>query len=124
MTDTIADLFVRIINARMAGLAFTEAPYSSMKEAILKVLKKEQYIVGYTCDKKAKMIKIDIQNSRNFSKIVRISKPSRRLYVKSKNIPRPKSGYGTVIVSTPKGVLSGEEARRSNIGGEIICEVY
>ena len=124
MTDTIADLFIRINNARMAGLKFTEAPYSSMKKAILDVLKRERYIVDYKCDKDAKRIRIEIEDGRTFSKIVRISKPSRRLYVKSKNIPRPKSGFGTVIMSTPRGVLSGEEARRSNMGGEIICEVF
>ena len=124
MTDTIADLLIRINNARCADQDGTKVPYSSMKEAILEVLKREGYIGGYHCVKNEGIINVEVKNAKRFTKIMRVSKPSRRLYVKSKNIPRPKSGFGIVVISTPRGVLSGEEARRSNTGGEIICEVF
>lgn len=122
--DTIADLFVQICNAKGAGKKKLELPFSRMKAAILKVMLEEGYIAGFTEEKKSASLTIDISSGRMFKKIVRVSKPSRRFYVKSKNIPRSKSGFGTVIVSTPKGILTGEVARRQRVGGEVICEVY
>lgn len=122
--DTIADLFVQISNAKGAGKKMLELPFSRMKAAILKVMKEEGYIAGFKEEKKSARLTIDISSGKSFKKIVRVSKPSRRFYVKSKNIPRSKSGFGTVIVSTPRGILTGEAARRQRVGGEIICEVY
>lgn len=125
MTDTIADLINRINNARNAGQSATIAPFSKMKAAILEVLKTEGYITDYKHIEEEKILSIELDGStKKLNKINRISKPGRRVYVKASNIPRPKSGYGSVVISTPVGVISGMKARRTGIGGEIICEVY
>jgi len=124
MTDTIADLLVRISNAQAVQKETVFIPYSKVKESILNVLKQEGCIADYSADKETKGLNVELKsNTKPFEKIRRISRPGRRVYVKSKDIPRPK-GYGIVILSTPKGVLSGNDARKSGLGGEIICEVF
>lgn len=124
MSDTIADLINRINNANQLGREELEVPFSRMKTAVLKVLKSLGYICEFsqTADKTIK-IKL-IPRRKAFEKIRRVSTPSRKIYVKARFIPRPKSGFGEVIVSTPRGVISGKEARRIGTGGEIICEVF
>lgn len=125
MIDTIADLINRINNAKGAGHKALELPYSNSKLAILGVLKKEGYIADFTDQKEKKTIVINLDGaSRVFKKINRVSRPGRRFYVNSRNIPRPKGGYGIVVISTPKGILSGEVARKNHVGGEVMCEVY
>ncbi len=122
MNDTISDLLSRISNAKNAGRASLSLPFSKIKMGILAVLKTEGYIGTYSRQELA--ISIDLSGARkDFTKIRRISRPGRREYVKSKNIPYAK-GYGTVILSTPQGVLSGKNAKKSGTGGELICEVY
>jgi small subunit ribosomal protein S8 len=124
MNDTISDLLVRIANAQAVEKETVFIPYSKVKENILNVLKSEGYIADFSADKEARGLTVELKtNIKPFEKIRRISKPGKRVYVKSKDIPRPK-GYGTVIISTPKGVLSGNNARKSGLGGEIICEVF
>jgi len=125
MIDTIADLINRINNAKGASHKTLELPYSNPKLAILAVLKKEGYIADFTDQKEAKTIVINLDGApRVFKKINRLSRPGRRFYVNSRNIPRPKGGYGIVVISTPKGILSGEVARKNHVGGEVMCEVY
>jgi len=125
MTDTISDLIIRVSNARMAGLKSVYIPYSTAKEALLKVLKSEGYVGNIVSDKEKRSILVDLsQTLKAFEKIKRVSKPGKRVYVKNKNIPYPKGGYGIVILSTPLGILSGNKARRVGVGGEIICEVF
>ena len=124
MQDTIADLFVRISNAQAASLKKTYIPYSNVKEALLVVLKKAGYIADFKADKEARSLVVELATGKKFEKIRRVSKPGRRMYTNCKSIPRPKGGYGIVIMSTPIGVLSGEKARQAGVGGEIICEVY
>jgi small subunit ribosomal protein S8 len=125
MIDTIADLINRINNSKGASHTSLEVPFSKMKLAILDVLKKEGYIAGFEDLKESGVIRIDLEgNTKPFKKITRLSKSGRRLYVKSDKIPRPKGGYGIVVLSTPEGVLSGEIARKAGVGGELICEVY
>lgn len=122
MNDTISDLLTRISNTKNAGKASLNLPYSKIKMGILEVLKTEGYIGTYS--KQELSISIDLTgSSKDFTKIRRLSRPGRREYVKSKNIPSPK-GYGLVILSTPQGVLSGRNAKKSGTGGELICEVY
>ncbi|MFH1855510.1 MAG: 30S ribosomal protein S8 [bacterium] len=122
MNDTISDLLTRISNAKNAGKASLNLPYSKIKMGILEVLKTEGYIGTYS--KQELSISIDLTGaSKDFTKIRRLSRPGRREYVKSKNITFPK-GYGLVILSTPQGVLSGRNAKKSGTGGELICEVY
>ena len=123
--DTIADLLVRISNAKGAKHSTLVLPFSNLKEAVLGVLKQEGYVNDAVVDKTSGIITIDIREpKKHFSKMNRISKPGRRIYTKSKNIPRPKNGHGIVILSTPIGVLSGEKARQKRQGGEVICEVF
>jgi len=123
--DTIADLLVRISNAKGATHKSLELPYSNLKESVLGVLKHEGFITDYRCDKQARLITVNLDlPRREFMEMNRISRPGRRFYVKAKNIPRPRSGHGIVIVSTPGGVLSGEVARKNRQGGELICEVF
>jgi len=125
MTDPIADLINRINNAKSARKETTEIPYSKVKEEILKVLKDEGCITGFTSDKENGVLVAGLEGaSKKYQNIVRYSRPGRRVYVKKGRIPRPKSGFGIVVISTPLGVLSGDKARKSGVGGEIICEVW
>ncbi len=125
MNDPIADLLNRINNAKGAGKEQVEIPYSSVKENVLKVLRSEGYVGGYTPEKDTAMLIVDLKSAnKSFKNMVRYSRPGRRVYVTSRRIPRPKSGFGMVVLSTPLGVLSGQNARKSGVGGEVICEVF
>lgn len=124
MVDTISDLINRINNAKGAGKNRVAVPYSRFKYEVAKVLGELGYFGEIQTRKDDSLISIAIQGRKNFDKIARLSKPGRRVYSKSHQVPRPKGGYGEVVVSTPKGVLSGRDARRLKAGGEIICEVY
>lgn len=124
MNDTISDLLVRVSNAQRAGRFTFDIPFSRIKVGILEVLREERYISEFKTDDDKKTITIELSDSnKSFEKIRRVSRPGRRSYIKSKNIPRPR-GYGMVIISTPKGVLSGKKARAAGLGGELICEVF
>lgn len=125
MTDPIADLLNRINNSRNSNKEVVEVPYSNVKESIVKVLQQEGYIGKYSTDRKIGVIQIDLTEPKKvFTNMVRYSKPGRRVYVTSRRIPRPKSGFGIVVLSTPLGVLSGSKARKQGVGGEVICEVF
>ena len=128
-TDPIGDLIARIRNAQMRSLVKVEMPASSFKGKILEVLKREGFILNYTLDqadeKKTKFL-IDLKYSSGspmINNIERISKPGRRFYSSAQSIPRIQNGLGIAIVSTPKGVMTDTEARKANLGGEIICKV-
>ncbi len=123
MNDTISDLINRINNARLAGNGGAQVPFSRLKMAVLAILREEGYVSGFK--KQTNQIDISLADAKkSFSRIKRISTPGRRVYSKSKNIPRPKGGFGEIIISTPKGVLTGKKARRIGLGGELICEIY
>lgn len=125
MTDPIADLIIRIKNAQNSQHDELVLPYSNYKMSILEVMKKYDLIseVEVKEGKKFKSILIRFGNKR-ISHIKRISKPGRKYYVKANQIPRPLRGLGLVIISTPSGVISGNEARKKQIGGELICEAW
>ena len=128
MTDTISDTLTRIRNATRATLPVVEMPHSKMKESIAKILKKEGYIaeVAVEGDKK-KSIKLKLKYEGRRSVIEglrRVSTPGLRRYVGSTEIPRVRGGLGVAIVSTPKGVFSGAQARKKNLGGELLCFVW
>ena len=124
MTDTIADLLVRLNNGTLAGKESVHVPYSRTKGAILAVLKEEGYIGEYKEEKDSGDFVVGLEGvKKSFIKMSRVSTPGRRVYIKSREIRRPK-GYGTVVISTPKGILSGFKARKVGVGGEVICEVY
>jgi len=125
MTNPTADLFTRISNAKLAKNERVSIPYSRYKMMILEVLNREGYIGNINEDKKNGMIRVEFSDTgRHFEKIEVISKPSSKIYVKKNKIPRSKGGYGTVILSTPKGVMSDNEARKNGVGGELVCEIY
>jgi len=129
MTDPIADLLTRIRNACMAGLRTVDVPTSLMKNRILDVLKKEGYINGFQTveDAKYPTTRIYIKYYKYkpvIQKLKRVSKPGLRTYVKSSDIKRVRGGLGISILSTPQGVMTGREARKKKVGGEIIAQIW
>jgi len=129
LSDPIGDLFARIRNAQMRSLNFIEVPASNFRLRILEVLKNEGYIINYSTSEtdNKKTIKINLkyyEGTPVIREIKRISKPGRRVYSKASSIPKILNGLGVAILSTPKGVMSDTEARKNNLGGEIICRVF
>jgi len=130
MTDPIADMLTRVRNAVQARHDSVEMPSSTMKVAIARVLKDEGFIAGYQVleDRPFKMLRVDLAYTGKkepvLTGIKRISKPGLRVYTKAATIPRVYGGLGLAIVSTPKGVMSGQQARRLKLGGEVICHVW
>lgn len=128
MSDPIADMLTRIRNAHMVNKPSVSIPASNLKERVIKVLADEGYITSYSIngEKAAKTIEIELkyyQGKPVIDKIKRISKPSLRVYSSSNDIPMVMNGLGVVIISTPKGVMSGQKAKELNVGGEILCSV-
>lgn len=128
MTDPISDFLTRIRNANQALLTDVEASHSKMKESIANILKREGYIADCSVEGKAvKTIKLKLKYQGRKGVIAglqRISKPGLRRYVGSTEIPRVLGGLGISIVSTPRGVMTGVEARKLNVGGELVCYVW
>ncbi len=129
MQDPIADMLTRIRNAGAAGLKNVAMPGSIMKAAIAKVLKSEGYIADFAVseDGVKKTLSIELKYAGGkpvIEGIERVSKPSCRVHCGSGEIPRVRNGLGTVILTTPSGVISGREAVKTNVGGEIICYVW
>ena len=128
--DPIGDLLTRIRNAYLARILEVKVPYSKIKADILKILKKNKYITDYeviTEDNNKKSILVTLNNVRETKYVPtmkRLSKPGQRIYVGSKDIKKSRNGHGIYIVSTPKGVVTGYEARSLNVGGELLCEVF
>ncbi len=127
--DPIGDLLTRIRNAYMARLAEIKLPYSKIKSDILKILKKNKYVVDYETveddNKKSLVVTLnDIKITKYLPNFKRISKPGQRIYIGSKDIKKSKNGKGIYVVSTPKWVITGYEARSLNVGGELLCEVF
>ena len=129
-TDPIGDMFSRIRNGQMRSLNSVNIPSSNFRQNILKILKDEGYISDYYIEKSEKNkinLKINLKYYEGdpvIKEIKRISKPGRRVYSRATSIPRVMNGLGLAIISTPKGVMSDTEARKNNIGGEIICRVF
>lgn len=129
-SDPIADFLTRIRNAGRAGQQSITAPYSKIKAEIARVLKKEGYIADFSVkdlenNKKALIVTPKYVNGTfAIAGLQRLSRPGLRKYVGSKEIPRVLGGAGISILSTPRGILSGREARRQNLGGEILALVY
>ena len=126
MNDPIADMFIQIQNAQNAQKKTLDVEFSKVKMAILNILKECQKINNFReiVDKRRPAVKkIEIELSQKGSLIKRISRPGRRVYVSGSRIPRPKSPRGLLILSTSEGMMTGEEARKKGLGGEIIGEV-
>jgi len=129
MTDPIADMLSRIRNAIIANHNEVEIPHSIIKSHIANVLKEEGYVeeVEDTENGIIKSLKLQLKYTDNgqpvINEIKRVSKPSRRVYVNKHQIPRVKAGMGISILSTSKGIMTGTNARKIGVGGEIICTV-
>jgi small subunit ribosomal protein S8 len=128
MIDPISDMLTRIRNAQRALLPAVEIPHSKMKESIAHILKKEGYVSEVTvAGKPFKTIKLQLKYQGKKSVIEgikRISRPGLRHYVGSTDIPRVRGGLGVSVVSTPEGVMTGNAARKKNLGGELLCYVW
>lgn len=126
-TDPIADYLTRIRNASLAKLPSTLIPYSRLKENLSKVLVQRRFVEKYEVKKNGKFKEIEI-TLKDWVKeplaIKRVSKPGQRIYLKSADIKAVKSGLGMLVLSTSKGLMSGERARKEKLGGEAICEIY
>ena len=130
MTDPIADMLTRIRNANQVSHTTVEMPSSKLKVQLAKLLKEEGYITDYEVKDEGKFkvlvitLKYDVQNKPIITKLERVSKPGLRNYSKAKNLPKVLGGMGIAVVSTSKGLLTDRNARKENLGGEVLCYVY
>jgi len=128
MSDPISDMLTRIRNASRALLPAAELPHSRMKESLAKILKSEGYVAEVSVDGKAiKKLKIQLkyQGKKNVIEgLKRVSKPGLRKYVGATEIPRVLGGLGVSIVSTSEGVMTGTQAKKKNLGGELLCYIW
>ena len=126
LTDPIADLLTRIHNASMARKDSVTMPFSNMKMAILKVLKERGFVNEFEKMKNNDFDEINIvlNPQRRDINLKKISKPGQRIYIKTTQLKKIHGGLGVAIVSTPKGIMSGEEAKKQHLGGELICEIF
>ena len=130
LVDPIGDMFTRIRNGQMRNLNFVSIPASKFRSKILEILKTEGYISSFfleSNDNNKKIIKVNLkyyEGTPVIKEIKRISKPGRRVYSRATSIPKIQNGLGMTIISTSQGVMSDIEARKNNIGGEIICKVF
>ena len=130
MTDPIADMLARIRNAVSAKHSRVDIPASKLKLEIARILKEEGYINNFVVKGEGakKVVRIflryDARGTSSITYLARVSRPGRRVYVGSHEIPRVLGGYGVNIVSTSRGLMSGKAARKENVGGELLAEVY
>ena len=130
MTDPIADMLARIRNAVSAKHSRVDIPASKLKLEIARILKEEGYINNFVVKGEGakKVVRIflryDGRGTSSITYLARVSRPGRRVYVGSHEIPRVLGGYGVNIVSTSRGLMSGKTARKENVGGELLAEVY
>lgn len=130
ITDTIADMLTRIRNANSAKHPTVDAPASNMKKQIAQILVDEGYIKSFRVidDDKQGVIRITLKYTENKSQVItglrRVSKPGLRIYSNSKDMPKVMKGLGIAIVSTSKGIMTDREARKNNVGGEVLAFVW
>ena len=128
--DPVADLLTRVRNAQLAGHATVEVPASNLKEAILEILVERGYLEGVTRTAEGPQgtliaeLRYDREDEGMIQSIQRVSRPARRVYVGAGEIPDVLNGLGIAILSTSRGVMTGDEARAANVGGELMCKVY
>lgn len=129
MHDPIADMLISIKNAGNAGKATAVVPFSMMKESIASVLYKNGYIASYAKKGKkvAKTLELGIAFDAKAARVhdvLRMSKPSRRMYIKAAEIKSVRNGYGLMVLSTPKGLMTGDEAKKAQVGGEVLFKIW
>jgi small subunit ribosomal protein S8 len=128
-TDPISDMLTRIRNAHMRNKNKVSVPTSKLRERVLEVLHKEGYIRGFATIEKDGKSEIEVElkyfdGAPVIKEIQRVSKPGRRVYASVETLPSVFNGLGISILSTPKGVMSDQEARAQNVGGEVLCTVF
>lgn len=130
-TDPIADLLTRIRNASTVRFPQVAIPYSNEKRAILNVIEEGGYISGYNKGKNDKgrdVLRVNLKYDQNGKSVIRevkrLSRPGRRLYVGKNDLPYHRGGLGLIVVSTSKGMMSVDSARKEGIGGELICSLF
>lgn len=128
-TDPISDMLTRIRNAIAVNKTEVSMPYSKIKHSVAELLSTNKFlekvsVSGEGIDKKLTVKINDDSKNASITEISRLSRPGRRLYVRAGEIPKVKSGRGIVILSTSKGIMTGDNAKKENIGGELICKVY
>jgi small subunit ribosomal protein S8 len=130
MTDPLGDMLTRIRNGHLRRKSSVNCPASKLKQSVLEVLKREGYIRDYRMEeteanKPQLVIELKYYEGEPvIREIGRISKPGRRVYAGARNMPRIYGGLGVAIVSTPRGVMTDHEARATNVGGEVLCQVF
>lgn len=128
-TDPIADMLARIRNALAVNKTEINLPHSKAKEAVAKLLKDNKYVldvkvVDASIGKSLVISLVSDEDRSRITEITRLSKPGRRLYSSADEIPTVKQGRGLVIISTSKGIMTGTDAKKQRVGGELICSVY
>lgn len=130
LSDPLGDMLTRIRNGQSARMATVESPASKLRANVLEVLKREGYIRGFSQEEVRpgiRNLRIELKYHEGepvIREISRVSKPGRRVYSKIKDLSRIYSGLGIAILSTPRGVMSDNEARAANVGGEVLCRVF
>lgn len=130
MQDPISDMLTRLRNASRAGLKEVVLPHSTLKEEVARILKREGFIISYDTqvDGVKKTLSLNLKYGRGDEPVIkgltRISKPSLRQYVTAEDLPRVLGGMGVAILSTSKGLLTDREARKTHVGGEVLCHVW
>ncbi|KMO85421.1 30S ribosomal protein S8 [Megasphaera cerevisiae DSM 20462] len=128
ISDPIADMLTRIRNANSAYHEKVEMPASTMKAAVLDILKEEGFVKNYESVNEGKMLKVTLKYGSNKEKVItgikRISKPGLRVYAGKEELPRVLGGLGIAVISTSKGVMSDKKARKLGLGGEVIAYVW
>ncbi len=130
MTDPIADMLTRIRNAIAANHSRVDVPGSKLKMELARILKEEGYINNFVTKGEGVkyairiFLRYDAKGTSSITHLSRVSRPGRRVFVGATEIPRVLGGYGVNIVSTSKGLMSGKNARKENVGGEILAEIY
>jgi small subunit ribosomal protein S8 len=130
MSDPTADMLTRIRNAQKAKFNRVDIPGSTLKTELARVLKEEGYIRNYKFikDKKQGILRLYLKYGDDKSPVIlnleRVSKPSRRVYVKSRDVKPVYSGMGVAILSTSKGIMTDKQARKENVGGEVLCTIW
>ncbi|MPZ11333.1 MAG: 30S ribosomal protein S8 [Kiloniellaceae bacterium] len=130
MSDPLGDMLTRIRNGQRSGKSKVRAPASKLRSNVLDVLKREGYIRDYRMEEVSRgLAEVEIELKYNegapvIQEIARVSRPGRRVYSKIKELSRVYNGLGITILSTPRGVMSDQEARAANVGGEVLCRVF
>lgn len=128
-TDPIADMLTRVRNGASVRKESVAMPHSNVKEAVARILSSHKFVgsvevVKGTTGRKELVISLNTSGSAYITEVTRLSKPGRRLYATADTIPTVKGGRGIVVISTSKGIMTGNEAKKLRLGGELICQVY